>query len=292
MLRVSLSSISGNRRRHSEYTPDQRGLIVRAVGSEVTPGSLERTYSIPKSLVRTTLSKANSRDDGAFAPPFCRPKSLAIGDRRHILRIVRRDLKIQYKTLMEKVGVTCSHDTIYRLLKEKGIINWLAKKRPLLTLEVVDKRYAWALRHEGWTWEDWAKVIWSDECSVERGSGKRREWVFRTLNQKWNKDMIQPYRKGKDVSIMVWACLWGMERSNLYALTRDLSSKREDYSAKSYLELLNDNLLEIYDPDLIFMQNNAPIHTVKKVKQWFENNGITVMEWPPYSLDLNSIEHL
>jgi transposase len=43
---------------------------------------------------------------------------------------------------------------------------------------------------------------------------------------------------------------------------------------------------------MIFMQNNAHIHTAKKVKKWFEDEGIPVMEWPPYSPDLNPIEHL
>jgi hypothetical protein len=35
----------------------------------------------------------------------------------------------------------------------------------------------------------------------------------------------------------------------------------------------------------------APIHTAKKVKKWFSDNGIEVMNWPPYSPDLNPIEH-
>jgi hypothetical protein len=38
---------------------------------------------------------------------------------------------------------------------------------------------------------------------VERGKGKKQEWVFRTPQQKWDKEMIQPVKKGKDVSVMV-----------------------------------------------------------------------------------------
>lgn len=43
---------------------------------------------------------------------------------------------------------------------------------------------------------------------------------------------------------------------------------------------------------MIFMQDNAPIYGAKKVRKWFENNGIEVMDWPPYSPDLNPIENL
>ena len=40
------------------------------------------------------------------------------------------------------------------------------------------------------------------------------------------------------------------------------------------------------------MQDNAPIHKAKKVMEWFNENGIEVIDWPPYSPDLNPIEHI
>ena len=56
---------------------------------------------------------------------------------------------------------------------------------------------------------------------MERGSGKRREWSFRTPAQKWDKDMIQATPKGKDAKVMVWAAFWGGGVSDLYLLKRD-----------------------------------------------------------------------
>jgi len=40
------------------------------------------------------------------------------------------------------------------------------------------------------------------------------------------------------------------------------------------------------------MQDNAPIHIAKAMTLWFREHGINVIEWSPYSLDMNSIEHL
>ena len=40
------------------------------------------------------------------------------------------------------------------------------------------------------------------------------------------------------------------------------------------------------------MQDNASIHTSRLARQWFQVNGVEVLEWPPYSPDLNPIEHL
>ena len=37
---------------------------------------------------------------------------------------------------------------------------------------------------------------------MEKGSGKQRQWVFRLPKEKWNKEIIQPVPKGKEVSVM------------------------------------------------------------------------------------------
>ncbi len=55
---------------------------------------------------------------------------------------------------------------------------------------------------------------------------------------------------------------------------------------------MEDNLLGIWEPGLIFMHDNAPIHTAKKSMSWLKDTGITTMDWPLYSPDLNSIEHI
>ena len=77
---------------------------------------------------------------------------------------------------------------------------------------------------------------------MERGAGARRTWVWRTPGQKWDKEMVNTYKKDKDISVMIWGAIWVGGRSDLYIMNRDEASKKQGYSARSYIEVLEDQL--------------------------------------------------
>jgi hypothetical protein len=106
---------------------------------------------------------------------------------------------------------------------------------------------------------------------------------------------VKTYKKGKDISVMVWACFWGGYeggRLDLYILDRDFESKKHGYSTRSYLEVLEDQIPRCWEPGLIFMQDNASIYTAGAVKRWFIEMGISMSDWPPYLPNLNPIENI
>ncbi len=45
------------------------------------------------------------------------------------------------------------------------------------------------------------------------------------------------------------------------------------------------------DADFIFQQDLAPAHTVKGTKSWFNDHGVTVLDWPANSSALNPVEN-
>ena len=225
MLRAPLAKISGNRPRNHELSPWQRGLIEGATAVGASTTEVGKALNFTKATVQTTLRRAAERSNGVSKSRFGRPGVLSDRDKRYIIRYARLNPRWTYAKLKVEAGLDCSKATLYRTLKSYGLTNWLAKKRPLLTPEVAKKRLDWCLLRAEWTFEQWSKVIWSDECSVEKGSGKQRAWVFRYPDEKWKKEMIQPVPKGKGVSVMVWAAFWGDGRSDLYKLARDFASK-------------------------------------------------------------------
>ncbi|KAG1924783.1 hypothetical protein F2P79_025933 [Pimephales promelas] len=68
-------------------------------------------------------------------------------------------------------------------------------------------------------------------------------------------------------------------------------------NAASYQEIFEHFMLpsaeKLYgDEDFIFQHDLAPAHSAKTIGKWFTDHGITVLNWPANSLDLNPIENL
>ncbi|TKA64438.1 hypothetical protein B0A49_10136 [Cryomyces minteri] len=198
---------------------------------------------------------------------------------------------VRYAKIREEANVTIRDDTIRSILKRHYIFHWIATKRPLLQEKHAKMRLRWAKAHLNWSDAQWANVIWSDECSVERGSGKKAKWVWSTLSQKWEKDFVAEHPTAKEIRVMVWAAFYGGGRSNCFVMCRDQNAKKKGYPSISYAEALRDQLPLIYQPGMVFMQDSAGIHTSSLTKDWLREHGIHVLTWPPYSPDLNPIEH-
>ena len=94
---------------------------------------------------------------------------------------------------------------------------------------------------------------------------------------------------------MVWAAIWldggrGC-KSKLVFMQRDETRVRKGYTARSYIQALEEGLLPIYDETRKFVQDNASIHRARPTMEWLEQHNVALWDWPPHSPDLNPIEH-
>lgn len=148
----------------------------------------------------------------------------------------------------------------------------------------------WCQERLHWTIVDWMKVCWSDESSVEvRGSGTRVTRVWRTKGERFHEDCIAPSFKSGRQSVMMWGCFIGTKLGPLALCPEG------KMNAIKYCEVLEKNLLgfwEKIDKDAILMEDGCPIHRAKYSQAWRRENGISTMDWPAQSPDLNPIENL
>jgi transposase len=292
-IRTPLRSIDRNiQGRGPELSPYERGKIEGARIAGMSPREIELHLDRSRSAVRGTIALEISRSNGESLPRTGRPIIYTDRDNRTMLRNLRLHPKSTFQERRDDTGLKMSNSTIKNLARLYGLQHWRAKKRPELTVKVAADRLLWAKCRAHWDVEKWKKYMWSDECSAERGRGKVAEWVWGIPSDKWTPEMVTTYKPGKQMRVMVWAAFWGNgERCPLYILSRDFEAKKHGYTANSYLEVLEERLLEHYSDDLIFMQDNAAIHTAGIVKEWFQDNGIHTCDWPLYSPDLNPIEN-
>jgi transposase len=246
----------------------------------------------PWSTVKSFLMRATERMHVYNLPRPGRPEKLTKRERRAIWRTIKRDRKLTRQELRDHCAPDVSLRTIDRYLRKNGMMKWLAKRRPKLTAERAAKRLQWALERKDWTVEEFEGVIWSDECSVEKSDDARQVWVFRTPTEKWKTECIAPKKKGKGVSLMVWGCFWGKNRGTFCPLIVKSVNAHVYVKVLEYLVLPVVQRIQNTIGDPVFQQDNAPVHTAGIVTEWLEQHNIQVDAHPPYSPDLNPIEHV
>ncbi len=88
---------------------------------------------------------------------------------------------------------------------------------------------------------------------------------------------------------MIWAAMSSVGVGPLCFL-------KSTVNAAIYQDILEHFMLpsadKLYGDSFIFQQDLALAHTAKVTKSWFNDHGVTVLDWPANSLDLNSIENL
>lgn len=151
-------------------------------------------------------------------------------------------------------------------------------------------------RLEEWDWEK-EPLTFSDECSVARGSGHSTEWVWRLPSQKWSHEMVEEVPTGQQPARMVWGAIWltdegEVRRSQLVIMIRDPRSQGKGYTSWSYIKALKEGLRPVYNRGELFMQDNSRVHTAQSSLDWLEAHDVEVLDWPPYSPDLNPIGHM
>jgi DDE superfamily endonuclease len=146
--------------------------------------------------------------------------------------------------------------------------------------------------------DDWYKVVWSDECAVQKDSDPRENWVFRrqTKEEKYAIKNIKGKTKYGDISQMIWGCFVGSKLGPIVFIDTTVTKE-------VYIDVLNSIFVPFIDAlmadgmtNIIFQQDNARPHSAKLTQQWLSNTAVqhnfTIMQWPPNSPDMNPIEQL
>lgn len=110
-----------------------------------------------------------------------RPKITSKAEDRKIIIISKRDRFETAPIIAAEMNKhrerKLSSVTVKRRLIDIGLNGHVAAKKPLLRPKNSKKRIKFAKDHLHWTYEDWAKVLWTDESIFEIFSTNRRMYI-------------------------------------------------------------------------------------------------------------------
>ena len=280
--------------RGQELTPQLRSRLceLKAVGWSTR--RIQRQHpTIPLSTIKYTLKKEAERANCVSKPRLGRPRALTEEQRDHLYDLSVRQPHLKYRDMINEVDEAVKKRSIQGLFHEMGRRKWRQLNRPHLEEIHARKRLQWAREYEHFTPQDWARVFWSDECTIERGVGLQPAWTFRRPREQILEGDVRTRKaSGKAVKQMFWAAFNENSCTGLVPLDGDPDSPGGGISARVIRDLYQAFLPDFIGPDDIFMQDNAPVHKAHIIMRLLEDLRITVMIWPPYSPDLNPIENL
>ena len=241
---------------------------------------LMRLFAVSRRTVQRCCNEVEKAPKRAGRPP-----SLSRSDCRKIVAQTRKTPTKPATQIADLVGVSITSRTIQRFLKKKEFASVRIPKAPRLTQAAQLKRLKFARKHLSNHVNIWPRVIFSDEkkWNLSGNDGYVRIWKEKTQNYTFESDLR------RKPGIMVWGAI----SSNGAAYIVRLKGK---ITALSYQKMLEEIIFheanQILPADFIFQQDNAPVHVAGSSINFFKEREIPLLEWPPYSPDLNIIENL
>ena len=124
-------------------------------------------------LKRGSLEKKSGRG---------RKKKFSKRSKSLILRQVRINNEESWrgleKIMKNQYNLDVSHETIRKISESKGLLSYVARKKPKLTDDHIRKRMDFVKRYENWNEEEWRKVLWSDEVWFYLKKNNYRKWII------------------------------------------------------------------------------------------------------------------
>ena len=140
-----------------------------------------------------------------------RPIISTPADNRQLVRLIRKNrmsssISLSHQWTLSS-GQKASPRTVRRRLFERNYLWSAAAKKPRLTKAHISARLAFCKQHQSWSFEQWSKVLFSDEMNIEVDNRKCRIMLRRLPSEKYHEDCIAKRTRAGSGSTGLWVVM-------------------------------------------------------------------------------------
>lgn len=239
--------------------------------------------AVSKTCVTNTIKKFDEEGTVTDKQRSGRPRATSVRDDRQISRISKMNRKASIRAIKrefeDSTQKQVSTMTISRRLREFGMYSYMLLLKPLLSNKNKQNRKIWCRSKRNWYMEHWGKVLFSDESRFQLYSS-RKVRVRRTPTEKFLPDCLVPAVQGGGGAVMIWGCMSAAGTGILRFIQGTMNSEE-------YITTMRENMLPsaqmLHNGYFVYQQDNAPCHKSAATMEWFENEGISLLQWPARS---------
>lgn len=241
-------------------------------------GKISKKYNCAKSTVQYIVENHNLK-----CKKRGRKEILSKLDRRHMMTEILNQGKCSISDIIKNLNLNASKTTVWRSLRSLKYKYIDLRRLFKISQQTKNRRLEMAKRFivDNVPWDH---VVFSDEKYFTL-DGIDSYYCWRRFGR--GQSRIKKFLKRS--GLMVWAMLLpnGL-------LSYEIMTGKQDSS--KYIEIIKNKAIPImklnYSEKLIFQQDNCPIHVSRQSRNFFTQSGISLLEWPPYSPDINIIENI
>jgi len=148
-----------------------------------------------------------------------------------------------------------------------------------------EMRLNFARTHMTWSTQ-WQHVVFSDEKKFNLEGSDGYNYYFHDLRKEEHYLDRLHSRVG---GVMVWGAISYFGTCELQFLTSRMNTQNYNSILKTAFSHFQN---VFHNQQWHFQHDNAPFHTARSVKTWIQDQKVNLLDWPPYSPDLNIIDNV